>query len=105
MINKDIHPFYINGLSRKDEVVIHRIRLGHTWLTHSHLMEDRPLPLCFYCHETPIPIKHIMIECDFFTILRNRFYEDAVDMRDLFERFSLRNILEFLKRSNLYKLI
>ena len=34
------------NLSRKDEVVIHRVRIGHTRLTHRYLMEDplkRPL--------------------------------------------------------------
>ena len=68
-------------------------------------MEDRPTPLCFYCHDTNISVKHIMIECLYFERIRNRYYEGAEDMRDLFERFSLKHILEFLKRSHLYDLI
>ena len=45
-----------------------------------------------------------MIECLHFANIRARYYR-ATDMRDLFERFSLRHILEFLKESHLYNLI
>ena len=36
----DINPFYMKNFSRKDEGVIHRIRIGHTRLTYKYLMED-----------------------------------------------------------------
>ena len=62
-INPDISTFYINGLSRRDEIIIHRIRIGHTRLTHSYLMEEAPLPLCLCCQAEPISVKHLMIEC------------------------------------------
>ena len=39
-LQPNICPFYLNGFSRKDEVIIHRIRIGHTRLTHKHLMES-----------------------------------------------------------------
>ena len=103
-INPDIKPFYINGLSRKDEVIIHRLRIGHTRLTHSYLMENGPIPLCLCCQTVPISVKHLLIECPQLAGIRSRYYS-ATDMRDLFERFSLRNILEFLKESRLYHLI
>ena len=103
-INPNITPFYINGLSRKDEVIIHRIRIGHSRLTHSYLMEEAPLPLCLCCQTVPISIKHLMIECPQLAGIRSKYYR-ANDMRDLFERFSLKHILGFLKESRLYYLI
>ena len=82
--NPEMRPFYINGLKRKDEVVIHRIRIGHTRLTHRHLMEDRPVPRCFYCNSDDIlSVKHLLIECLHFANIRSRYYH-ARDMRDLF---------------------
>ena len=107
-INPQIRAFHINGLTRKDEVVIHRIRIGHTRLTHSYVMEgghiDRPPP-CHYCGEDVLTIQHLLIDCTHFEFHRARYFDGARDMRDLFERFSFRYILAFLKESHLYEQI
>ena len=100
-----IKPFYINNLCRKDEVIIHRIRIGHTRLTHRHLMEDRPEPRCHFCDAgVVLSIKHILIDCLYFSIIRSRYY-NADSMGDLFMRFPLKYIIEFLKEARLYHLI
>ena len=101
-INPSIQPYFIAGLSRKDEVVIHRVRIGHTRLTHSYLMEggliDDP-PLCPYCFDFSLSVKHLMIECDHFEVSRLRYYGGATDMGDLFQRFSHKHIIGFLKEN------
>ena len=101
-----IKPFYIYNVSRKDEVIIHRLRIGHTRLTHKYLMEDplKRVPPCNYCYGPDISVHHIMIECPHFDLIRSRYYR-ATDLKDLFERFSLKHILEFIKQSGLYRLL
>jgi hypothetical protein len=37
------------GLSRREEQVIHRTRMGHTYLTHSHLLKGEDAPTCIPC--------------------------------------------------------
>ena len=37
--------FYSGCTNRKDEAIINRLRIGHTRLTHSFRMENRPHPL------------------------------------------------------------
>ena len=47
-------------------VVISRLRLGHTFLTHSYLMNnDVPdtAPICELCNNAVMTVKHIMIQC------------------------------------------
>ena len=102
-IQPSIQPVYLNGYSRKDEVIIHRLRIGHTRLTHRHLMEsmDRNEPPCNYCYIDTKTIKHILIECQHFDRIRSRHYQ-ANDIRDLFDRIPLRHVLSFLKEANLY---
>ena len=97
----EIRPFYINSLSRRDEVVIHRIRIGHTRLTHKHLMENRNEPWCNFCYMDSLTVEHLLIECGHFSRTRHNHYR-ATDMRDLFERIPLRHIISFLKEANLY---
>ena len=101
-----IRPFYVNGLSRKEECIIHRLRIGHTNLTHKYLMED-PLkrePPCNYCYSADLSVEHILIECQHFSHHRSNHYV-ANDIRDLFDRVPLRNIMNFLKETGLYNLI
>ena len=48
-INPEIKPFYMHGVNRKDEIILHRVRIGHTRLTHSYVTEggtiNWPLPV------------------------------------------------------------
>ena len=71
-----IKPFHMNGLKRKDEVVLHRVRIGHSRLTHSYLMEDpdRIQPRCFYCNRYLISIKHLLMECQNFNDIRENYF-------------------------------
>ena len=53
-------------LTRKQEVILNRLRLGHTRLTHSYLMENNiPIrPPCPWCANTALSIEHILISCN-----------------------------------------
>ncbi|CAD6216496.1 GSCOCG00011340001-RA-CDS, partial [Cotesia congregata] len=44
-------------------VVLSRLRIGHTKMTHSHIMTKEPSPQCQRCGEI-LTIKHILIECN-----------------------------------------
>ena len=53
--------------TRRDEVVINRVRIGHTLLTHGYLMNDDVpdvAPHCKLCNSAILTIKHIMLECE-----------------------------------------
>ena len=101
-----IKPFYISGLNRRNEVIIHRLRIGHTRLTHRYLMEDpfKRVPPCNFCYLEDISVHHIMIECLHFARIRSRYYS-ARNLRDLFERYSLKTILQFIKQAGIYNLL
>ena len=55
---------------RRDEVVLSRLRLGHSYLTHSYLLKGEPPPECVTC-KYRLTISHILVDCieyDFFQI-------------------------------------
>ena len=95
--------YYSGCTNRKDEVIINRLRIGHTRLTHSFRMENRPHPpLCDQCEEDhELTVKHILIECNFLKIIRRRHY-DVTDLNQLFETVSSKRILDFVKDIGLY---
>ncbi len=71
--------------TRLEEVVLARIRLGHTYLTHSYLLKQEDQPECVGC-ACPLTDQHIMIDCVEFAYIRNRFFRCQRHERSL--RFS-----------------
>ena len=47
--------------SRREQVVISRLRIGHTRLTHGFILKQEPQPQCLTC-QTTCTVKHILIE-------------------------------------------
>ena len=98
-----LKPFYVSDMSRRSEIVIHRLRIGHTRMTHKYLMEGGRVPHCNFCYDDTLTVAHIMIECQHFAGIRINKYRNIKDMKELFERVPLKNILGFLREANLYK--
>ena len=84
---------------RKDEVVLCRVRIGHTHLTHSYILRKDPPPQCEHC-QCILTVQHILVEC-------NRFAEKRKDIfgkRNVMEsfRFHPTLILLYLKECQFY---
>ncbi len=71
----------------REEVVLARIRLGHTYLTHSYLLKREYQPECVGC-ACPLTVQHIMIDCVEFAYIRRRFF-NVRNMKDLFDSVTI----------------
>ena len=60
--------------SRMEQVIISRLRIGHTRLTHSFILEQEQPPQCLTC-QTPYTIKHILMECGVLATARERHFK------------------------------
>src|SRR5437868_957743 len=50
-IKKTIGDTKFGGIvKRRDEIVLHRALIGHTYLTHCYLLKDEDQPQCASCH-------------------------------------------------------
>ena len=47
---------------RRDKLILCRLRIGHTHLTHRHLLVGDPPPVCVSCQER-LSVEHILIHC------------------------------------------
>ena len=98
--------FYVNT-GRKDQVVLNRIRIGHTRLTHGFLMEQKnaPQPRCHFCGTNEIlTIQHVLIKCPSFSAIRSNYFS-VHNMKDLFETIPVNDIIGYLKETSLYQQI
>ena len=89
--------------SRRKQAVISRLRIGHTRFTHSFILKQEPQPHCLTCHTT-CTVKHILIECRNFVVIRKRFFK-VNNSTDLFENVKIDDILSFLRETELYQKI
>ena len=88
---------------RKEEVVLARLRLGHTRVTHSHLLLGEEQPHCVGC-DAPFIVRHFLLECSDFAQVRNIcFLVDNINQ--LFQGIHIDSIMTFLRQINLFNKI
>ena len=102
-----------NPLSRKEEVIINRLRLGHTNFTHNYLMDNsvaQGVPPCPWCNNAALSIKHILIECTSHTVARANFLStpnnQQISLKHLLgDDIDPPQILNFLKTIHIFNQI
>jgi len=88
-------------LSRRDSVLLNRLRIGHTRLTHSFLLSGDHLPECG-TWQCPLTVKHILVECFDLNDVRNKHFV-ASNIKDLFNNIEAHKIIDFIKETRFYK--
>ena len=89
-----------SSLSRRDVVVVNRLRIGHTRCTHLLTGADQPECTTSQC---PLTVKHILVDCFNFNDtgkLQEVFV--ASSMKELFRTAGVHNILDFTKETHFY---
>ena len=81
-------------IDRKEEVVLTRPRIGHSYAILSYLLKGEEQPMCFPC-DAPFTIKHVLFNCVVFENARNRYYRVST-LKELFESIEISNIFFFL---------
>ena len=95
-------------LDRRCETVITRLRIGHSKLTHGHLMSNpkEPAPICGTCNQQ-ITIKHIFNDCPDYNNARKANLGNTGDLQVLNceKEFPASKIIKFLKDINILEKI
>ena len=86
---------------RRDKVIFARLRIGHTYITHSYLLKHEVTPWCAGCHE-PYTVEHFMIKCiDTLHVIQDKYFS-VNNMQTLFCAASPYIITEYVKKIGLY---
>jgi kelch-like protein 2/3 len=86
--------------NRKEECVLHRLHIGHTYLTHGWLLKREEHPRCEPC-DSLLSVNHLLAECSVFSSNRKKFlvYDN---LKDIFRKETSENIFGYLKEINLF---
>ncbi len=84
--------------NRKEETVMARLHIGHSFITHSFLLKEPPM--CIGCDKR-LTIEHILLTCSDFIEIRESHFT-AKSLRMLFKDISPEKIFNFLKEINIF---
>ena len=97
------HPKKFQRLTRAEEVVIARLRIGHTKATKSYILSRGPSTACHHCGQT-LNIDHMLLECAMVKECRDEYYT-ADSLNTLFGTIPETCIVEFLREAGFFYLI
>ena len=89
--------------SRCQEVLLARLRMGHTRRTHEHLLKREPRPYCEDCL-VPLFVSHLLVECPkYLDERRQSFGTAAVSLINILkdDESCILKLLRFLDAANI----
>ena len=82
----------------RKEVILARLRIGHTHITHSHLLKGEDAPVC-PSSKVQLTTKHILLNCNNLKHIRTKYYQ-ARNLSDIFKNTNPENIFNFQKKKS-----
>uniref|UniRef100_A0A8D8UJ52 Uncharacterized protein n=1 Tax=Cacopsylla melanoneura TaxID=428564 RepID=A0A8D8UJ52_9HEMI len=98
-IKSDTKPRKAPYEIRRDQDSITRLRIGHTNVTHAHLMKKENPPICNRCR-CQITVKHILNECPVYSTIRTSLHLDT-DLFSCLKSNDIAPVLQFVQNCNL----
>nr|CAH7732038.1 unnamed protein product [Callosobruchus chinensis] len=99
-LKSSLSPWQTVTASRKHQVIVTRLRLGHTRLTHGYLFDGTSAPTCEIC-EVPQTVEHILVTCPMLEVYKHSFKIDADIKNILGPRCNVKNLISFLSSTQL----
>ena len=91
-------PIPVVSSTRKEESILCRLQIGHTYVTHGFLLRNEDPPWCHGC-DTLFTVKHFLSECNDLIEERGRFFGNN-GFLEIFK--DPVNIFKFLEKTRLY---
>ena len=84
------------SFNRQDQLLITRLRIGHTALTHQHLFTKTTRPECEDC-KVPITVKHLLNDCKLYKEERKKCKLNNVNIGEMLSKIChCKNVLKFI---------
>ena len=89
--------------NRREEIILARLRIGHSYITHCYLLKGEEEPQCVPSNAL-LTIRHILVDDVNLAPIGQRFF-DVDSLTTLFDTVKFESIFYFLKQIHLYKKI
>ena len=85
--------------NRRDQVLLTRLRIGHSIITHQHIFNKEPPPKCDVCPYR-LTVDHILIECKKYTKERELHHIKNSIKNNLSDSAQCSNVIQFIDAIN-----
>ena len=89
------------GLTRRESTRLTRLRIGHSLLTHGHLMKGEHQPVCQRC-QVPLTMEHLMLSCQATKKSRDAHLR-GTSMSSVFTSTGKKELLTFLREAKMFE--
>ncbi|WP_419584585.1 hypothetical protein, partial [Thiolapillus sp.] len=86
--------------TRKENTVLNRLHIGHSYLTHSFILRKEEAPVCVACNVV-LTVKHILIECADLLEIRKKYFEEK-SLYSLFRNVIPEVVFDFLREIGVF---
>ena len=104
-IRPSVHPWNSFQGDRRSSVVLTRLRIGHTFLTHRYLLTsgaDRQAPMCSTC-DVVLSVQHLLVDCPSFTNERRILNLEGRSLKELLDDAApIDGVFRFLKAIQIF---
>lgn len=90
-------------MTRKEQVTLSRLRMGHLSITHSYLLRKEAAPIYIPCQKA-YTICHILTNCLDLKQTRQKYYKET-NLKEVFLQVKPSKILEYIRETGLYNKI
>lgn len=91
-------------ITKKDEIMVNRLKSGHSYITHSYLMAGENAPECDKCN-SELSIDHLF-NCTDRSRREIRRKLQIVEWQDeIFDPSKINNIIQYIKEIGVYNVI
>jgi ribonuclease HI len=99
---RNVDPLHLpSSLSRHESCVITRLLIGHSRLTHQHLLLRTPPPVCLHCHVS-LTVHHILFICTLYHHRHQHHLHEDMFFTHTFGPGECQNLISFLKSTSLF---
>jgi len=81
LIKPSIGTTDTSALSRYHQIILTRLRLNTTLITHKHYFSGQPRPLCAFCEITYMSVNHLLLYCITFSAHREILQSSCEDVQ------------------------
>ena len=103
---KEIKPCIVTWPTftpRNIDVILTRLRIGHSRLTHRHLLLAEKEPTCTHCYSSVLTIRHLLTDClGLRHMYRLYFHSSSPSLTNLIGEKPHHELFNFLKAANFY---
>ena len=86
--------------TRKENTVLNRLHIGHSYLTLSFILRKEEALVCVACNAV-ITVKHILIECADLLEIRKKYFKEK-SLCSLFRNLILEVVFDFLREIGVF---